>query len=84
MSFIADKDYSALVNYAEKMTSDESGVLKDLREHCEAHYEDKSMLSGFFQGRLLAMISRMVTPSRFQPCESATSRTSSSLSDSVT
>ncbi|MDI1241857.1 MAG: O-methyltransferase [bacterium] len=62
MSFIADKDYSALVAYSEQMTSDESSVLKELREHCEEHYEDKSMLSGFYQGRLLAMISRMVRP----------------------
>lgn len=62
MSFIADTDYSKLVAYAEQMTSDESGVLKDLREHCETHYEDKSMLSGFYQGRLLAMISRMIRP----------------------
>lgn len=62
MSFIADKDYSALVDYAEQHTSDESGVLKELREHCEAHYENKSMLSGFYQGRLLAMISRMIRP----------------------
>ena len=62
MSYIADKDYSALVDYAEQHTSDESGVLKELREHCEEHYEDKAMLSGFYQGRLLAMISRMIRP----------------------
>jgi predicted O-methyltransferase YrrM len=62
MSFIADKDYSTLVDYAEQMTSDESGVLKELREHCYEHYEDKAMLSGFYQGRLLAMISRMIRP----------------------
>lgn len=62
MSYIADKDYSALVDYAESMTSDESGVLKELREHCEEHYEDKAMLSGFYQGRLLAMMSRMIRP----------------------
>jgi caffeoyl-CoA O-methyltransferase len=51
-----------LVRYAESFTSAESGVLKELREHCEAHYEDKAMLSGFYQGRLLAMISRMIRP----------------------
>lgn len=62
MSYIADKDYSQLVDYAEQMTSDESGVLRELREHCEAHYENKAMLSGFYQGRLLAMISRMIRP----------------------
>jgi predicted O-methyltransferase YrrM len=48
--------------YAERFTSDESEVLRELREHCYAHYEDKAMLSGFYQGRLLAMFSRMIGP----------------------
>jgi hypothetical protein len=34
-----------LTEYAERFTSDESAVLRDLREHCYAHYEDSSMLS---------------------------------------
>src|SRR6476469_8866901 len=42
---------NALTDYAE------------LHEHCYAHYEDSSMLSGFFQGRVLAMLSHMVRPS---------------------
>jgi len=62
MSFIKDKDYSALTAYAEAFTSDESDVLRELREHCEAHYEDKSMLSGFVQGRILSMFSKMIRP----------------------
>ena len=49
-------------NYAESFTSDESAVLKELREHCYAHYEDKAMLSGFVQGRVLAMFSKMIRP----------------------
>ncbi|MFL6466769.1 MAG: O-methyltransferase, partial [Pyrinomonadaceae bacterium] len=49
-------------NYAENFTSDESAVLKELREHCYAHYEDKAMLSGFVQGRILAMFSKMIRP----------------------
>jgi len=49
-------------NYAESFTSDESSVLKELREHCYAHYEDKAMLSGFVQGRILSMFSKMVRP----------------------
>ena len=49
--------------YAERFTSDESDVLRELREHCYAHYEDKAMLSGFYQGRLLAMFSKMIRPS---------------------
>jgi caffeoyl-CoA O-methyltransferase len=62
MSFLADKDYSAIVGYAESFTSDESDVLRELREECERNYEDKSMLSGFVQGRILSMFSRMIRP----------------------
>jgi len=62
MSFLADKDYSAIVAYAESFTSDESDVLRQLREECERNYEDKSMLSGFVQGRILAMFSKMIRP----------------------
>jgi len=51
-----------IVDYAENFTSDESGVLRELREHCYANFEDKAMLSGFVQGRLLSMFSHMVRP----------------------
>jgi len=51
-----------VIDYAEKFTSDESAVLRELREHCYTHYEDKAMLSGFVQGRILSMISRMIRP----------------------
>src|SRR5512139_3717940 len=51
-----------LTDYAESFTSDESDVLRELREHCYAHYQDSSMLSGFYQGRLLSMISHMIRP----------------------
>lgn len=51
-----------LTRYAESFTSDESAVLRELREHCYAHYEDSAMLSGFVQGRLLAMFSQMIKP----------------------
>ena len=50
------------IEYAEKFTSDESDVLRELREHCYAHFADKSMLSGFVQGRILSMFSRMIRP----------------------
>lgn len=53
---------NALTEYAERFTSEESQVLRDLREHCYAHYEDSSMLSGFVQGRILSMFSRMIRP----------------------
>ena len=48
--------------YAEQHTSGESAVLRELREHCYAHYSDSSMLSGFVQGRILSMFSRMIRP----------------------
>lgn len=50
------------IEYAERFTSGESEVLKELREHCYAHYKDSAMLSGFFQGRVLSMISHMIRP----------------------
>lgn len=62
MSFLKDKDHSAIVGYAESFTSGESEVLKELREHCYAHHEDSLMLSGFVQGRILSMFSRMIRP----------------------
>lgn len=51
-----------LTDYAESFASGESRVLQELREHCYAHYEDSSMLSGFFQGRVLSMFSKMIRP----------------------
>jgi caffeoyl-CoA O-methyltransferase len=51
-------------NYAEKHTSDESELLRELRAKTFGERNDKSMLSGFYQGRLLAMLSKMLQPKR--------------------
>lgn len=51
-----------MIRYAENFTSGESDVLRELRKHCYAHYEDSAMLSGFVQGRVLAMFSNMIRP----------------------
>ena len=51
-----------MIKYAEELTSGESEVLQELRAHCYAHYEDSNMLSGFFQGRVLSMLSHMIRP----------------------
>ncbi len=51
-----------IINYAESFTSDESDVLRELREECESNYEDRSMLSGLVQGRILSMFSKMIRP----------------------
>jgi len=52
-----------MIKYAEQFTSGESEVLAELRAHCYEHYEDSAMLSGFFQGRVLSMLSHMIRPS---------------------
>src|SRR5215471_3510946 len=51
-----------LTEYAERHTSAESEVLQQLRRECYEHYEDSAMLSGFYQGRVLAMLSKMIRP----------------------
>lgn len=51
-------------DYAERHTSAESRILERLREKTFGERDDKSMLSGFYQGRLLAMLSRMIQPRR--------------------
>ena len=50
--------------YAERFTSGESDVLAELRRKTFGERADKSMLSGFYQGRLLAMFSKMIQPCR--------------------
>ena len=51
-------------DYSEKYTSDESPVLRELRAKTFGERDDKMMLSGFYQGRLLAMFSKMLCPRR--------------------
>ncbi len=50
------------IRYAEDATSQESSTLSELRRYCYEHYEDSAMLSGFFQGRVLSMLSHMIRP----------------------
>ena len=50
------------IKYAEAFTAGESEILQELRKHCYDHYEDKAMLSGFVQGRVLSMFSHMIRP----------------------
>ncbi len=54
---------NALTDYAESMTSAEGPVLAELREYCYREMpESSSMLSGFYQGRVLSMLSHMIRP----------------------
>ena len=57
-----DEIRNELTEYADAHTSGESDVLRELREHCYEHYEDSAMLSGFYQGRVLSMLSHMMQP----------------------
>jgi caffeoyl-CoA O-methyltransferase len=50
------------IDYAEQYTSGESTVLSELRQHCYENYSDSNMLSGYFQGRVLSMLSKMIRP----------------------
>lgn len=51
-------------NYVEKFTSAESDLLTELLEKTYAERADRQMLSGFYQGRLISMFSRMLCPRR--------------------
>ncbi|MCO6512805.1 MAG: O-methyltransferase [Aridibacter famidurans] len=48
--------------YAEKYSTDESAVLRELRLKTFSERNDKNMLSGFYQGRLLSFLSNMIAP----------------------
>lgn len=50
--------------YVEKFTSEENEILQQLRWKTFRERDDKSMLSGFYQGRLLSMLSKTIQPKR--------------------
>jgi caffeoyl-CoA O-methyltransferase len=52
----------AIQSYAEKHTSDESSILKEINRETNAHVLMPRMLSGHLQGRVLSMISKMIQP----------------------
>lgn len=54
----------ALHRYAESFTSDASPLLKKIERETYTQVDQSHMLSGKLQGRFLAMISRLVRPSR--------------------
>ncbi len=51
-------------DYAENFTSGEDEILRELRRKTDSERNDRQMLSGFYQGRLLSMFSRMIAPRR--------------------
>ncbi|MGC2235449.1 MAG: class I SAM-dependent methyltransferase [Pyrinomonadaceae bacterium] len=50
--------------YAENFTSEENEILRSLRQKTFGERDDKSMLSGFYQGRLLSGLSKIIQPKR--------------------
>jgi caffeoyl-CoA O-methyltransferase len=52
------------LDYAEKFSSVENELLKDIAEHTNTHHQHADMLSGHVQGEFLAMISCLVQPKR--------------------
>ena len=50
--------------YAEAHTSAEGTLLQELRRTTQERFPDAGMLSGFFQGRFLAQLSKMLKPRR--------------------
>jgi caffeoyl-CoA O-methyltransferase len=53
-------------DYANRFTSSQSQLLEELLQKTFGERADKSMLSGFYQGRVLAMISHLVKPRRIR------------------
>jgi caffeoyl-CoA O-methyltransferase len=51
-------------DYAQRHTSPESELLTELLTKTYSERADKTMLSGYYQGRLLAMLSKMIAPRR--------------------
>ena len=50
--------------YADRMTSPHGDLLEEILQRTYSDRDDKSMLSGFYQGRLLSMSSRQIRPRR--------------------
>ena len=50
------------IKYAEEFSSPEDAVLQSLAKECYANYSNHTMLSGYFQGRVLSMLTKMIQP----------------------
>ncbi len=49
-------------DYSQRFTSGESELLEEIRLFTNSNRNDKNMLSGFYQGRLLSTFSKMLQP----------------------
>lgn len=50
--------------YAEKFSSAEDALLKEVNDHTTKHHAEPGMLSGHLQGKVLEMVSCMIRPRR--------------------
>ena len=51
-----------LIEYAENYTSGESETLGEIARQCYESRPDSNMLSGFYQGRVLSLLTKMIQP----------------------
>ncbi len=51
-----------LIKYAENYTAPESEVLREIARECYEKRADSTMLSGFYQGRVLSLLAKMIQP----------------------
>ncbi|MCU1290136.1 MAG: O-methyltransferase family 3 [Acidobacteria bacterium] len=51
-----------LIKYAETYTAKESETLRKIAQSCYESRSDSSMLSGFYQGRVLSLLTKMIQP----------------------
>ncbi len=80
MEFISPQ----IQSYAEKYTSGESEILTELRRKTFETRNDKSMLSGFYQGRLLSMLSKILQPKRILEIGTYTGYSAMCLAEGLT
>jgi caffeoyl-CoA O-methyltransferase len=59
-----DIDFEKAHSYAERYTSPESELLREISIYTEAHHPKAHMLSGHLQGRFLALMSKLLRPRR--------------------
>ncbi len=55
---------TTIQRYADAMTSAHDALLEEILQRTYSERSDKSMLSGFYQGRLLSLFSRQIRPRR--------------------
>lgn len=54
----------AILQYAERYTSEEDAILKEVSDFTKKHHPKAHMMSGHLQGKLLEMLSCMIRPGR--------------------